>query len=120
MSRGGAGSSAPRALLPPQRFFGGSVGEDDERLALLDHVGRELGSVAANGVNGLRRDHQGFAGAIGAGLLAVDLVLERALDDIDDLLAWMPVPDGLRLRADLDAVLDHFAPCSAQIVVLKI
>src|SRR5262245_37895423 len=32
----------------------------------------------------------------------------------------MLVPDGLRLRADHDAVLDHYAPGSAQVVFLQI
>src|SRR5262249_17516188 len=78
------------------------------------------GSVAAHRVHGLRGDHQSLAGAVRPRLHAVNLILERALDDIDDLFARMPVPDGLRRRADLDSVLDHLTPRSVQVVVLKI
>jgi hypothetical protein len=52
--------------------------------------------------------------------LAVDLVLERSLEDVDDLLTGVLVPDERRLRTDVDAVLDYFAPRNPKIVPLHI
>src|SRR5262245_23038450 len=63
---------------------------------------------------------QRFAGAVGLTADAVDVVLERSLEDVDDLLARMPVPDDRSLRAELDAVLDDHAARDAELVMLKI
>jgi hypothetical protein len=50
-------------------------------------------------------------------LLAVDLILERPFEDVDDLFARMLVPDGRRVGGDVDAVLDDLASRSAEIVL---
>jgi hypothetical protein len=56
--------------------FGESISDHDERLAPLDDVSRELGSVAVNGMDGLCWDRQRLARAVSSRLPAVDLVLE--------------------------------------------
>ena len=68
----------------------------------------------------LRGNGQRLAGPIRPLADTVDVVLERPFDDVDDLLARMPVSDRLRLRGDLDAVLDQLAPRRAQVEVLEI
>src|SRR5262249_24597218 len=57
---------------------------------------------------------------VGRRLAAVDGVLERALEDVDDLLARVLMPDDRRLEADLDAVLDDLAAGDAEVAVLKV
>src|SRR5262245_54273478 len=85
-----------------------SVDEDEEGLPLLDDVRGELHRVAGADVphcmRRLGRDGQCLAGAGRDRRLAVDVVLERPLEDVDDLLARMLVPDVGSVRADLDAV----------------
>src|SRR5580704_4588004 len=51
--------------------------------------------------------------------LAVDLVVQRACQDVDDLLARMGVPDRGRVRPDVDARLDHLASGDGQVVALQ-
>src|SRR5262249_49397779 len=98
--------------------------EDDERLAVLDDVCRELDarSVAniPDGMRGIRRNHQRLAGPVRVCADPVDGVLELALEAVDDLLARMLVPHRRRLRCQLDAVLDDHAPRNAEIVLLEI
>src|SRR5262245_53256556 len=98
--------------------------EYEERLPLLDDVRRELGGHAGadvpHRVHGLGRHGQRVAGAGRDRRLTVDVVLKRPLEDVDDLLARVLVPDVRRLRADLDAVLDDFASGDAEVVTLKI
>jgi hypothetical protein len=72
----------------------------------------------AYGVNGASRDYQGIAGVIRLGRLAFELILQRAFEYVDDLLARVLVLDERRFRADLDAVLDDLASRDAEIVLL--
>jgi hypothetical protein len=51
--------------------------------------------------------------------LAVDLVLQRAFQDVDDLLTRMEVPDRGLLRLDIDAGLDHLASGDGKVVALQ-
>jgi hypothetical protein len=80
-----------------------SVDEDKKRLPLLDEIRGEFRRVAAadvpQRVNSLSRHHQNFAGAVRLRRLTVDPILERAFEDVDDLLARMLVPDRRRVRA---------------------
>ena len=105
-------------------FAAASVDDHEERLPFLDEVRCELGPVPTadvpHRVDRFGRDHQGLARADRPRRLAIDLVLQRALQDINDLFARMPVSDGRCLRADLHAVLDDLAPTNAQIVLLEI
>src|SRR5262245_58562550 len=101
-----------------------SVDDDEERLPFLDDVGGELRRVPVadvpHRVNRLGRHHQRFTGVVRLRRLPVDLILERAFEDVDDLLARMLVPDRRRFRAELDAVLDHMASWDGEIVLLQI
>src|SRR5262245_56434892 len=66
-----------------------------------------------------RRDGQGFA-ALVDGRRTLDLVLERPFEDVDELFAWMCVPDRRRVRGEIDAGLDDLAARDAQILTLEI
>src|SRR5262249_16990610 len=102
----------------------GSLHEGDERLADLDDVGRELRpdprADVAHRVDRAGRDGERVAGLVDRGGAALHLVLERALDDEDDLLAEMGVPWRDVARIELDPVLDHLAARDAEIVPLEI
>src|SRR5262245_35673877 len=104
--------------------FRSVLGQNDEGFAFLDDVGRKLGPVAlasvADCVNRLGRDDQSLAGVVCLRPRTVDLILERPLEDVDDLLTRMFVPDQRRFVADLDAVLDDLPPRSTQILPLQI
>src|SRR5436305_12055224 len=67
-----------------------SLDDRDERFAFFDDVGGELRRVAAahvrHGVDRSRRNGQRAACGDGDGLLPLDLVLELAFEDVDDLL----------------------------------
>src|SRR5262249_9688720 len=54
------------------------------------------------------------------GRVAVDLVLERALEHVDDLLSGMAVPNGRHFGADVDAVLDPLPPGNAEVVPVEV
>ena len=71
-------------------------------------------------MNRLGRDDQSLAGVVCLRGHAVDLILERPLEDVDDLLTRMLVPDRRGLVAVLDAVLDDLPSRSAQILPLQI
>src|SRR6202042_594303 len=60
-----------------------------------------------------------LAGVVHLGGLAVDLVLQRAFQDVDDLLTRMGVPDRGRARLDVDARLDHLASGDGEVVALQ-
>ena len=51
---------------------------------------------------------------------ALDLIHQRAFEDIDDLFARMRVPGGRQSRRDVDAHLDDLASGDAEIVPLEI
>src|SRR5262249_34846 len=98
---GGNANGATHAHLPVCTCFRSadvsSVDDDEERLPFLDDVGGELRRLPAadvlHRVNRLGRHDQRFAGAVRLRRLTVDLILERAFEDVDDLLARMLVPD---------------------------
>src|SRR5580700_7411917 len=99
------------------------LGHGEERLALFHDVGGECGAGAGAGV-AYRVDYpgrygQGLAGVVHLGGLAVDLVLQRACQDVDDLLTRMGVPDRGRARLDVDARLDHLASGNGKVVALQ-
>src|SRR5262245_27179781 len=71
-------------------------------------------------MDGLGRNPQGFAGLVRFRRLTFYLVLQRTFEDVDHLLARMPVSDERGVRADLDPVLDHLASWNADVVALKI
>ena len=102
----------------------GGCRHDDERLSLLDDVGGELRAGAAadvlRRVDRSRRNEQDAAGLECHRRLAVDLVLQRAFQHVDDLFAGMRVPAELDSGVQLDAHLNDFASGDAQIVPLKI
>jgi hypothetical protein len=101
-----------------------SFDEHEQWLALLDDVGGKLGRVAAadvaHRVDRLGRDQEDLAGIERRGLAAVDGLLERALQDVDDLLARVLVPGRWRVGSDIDAILNDLAAGNAQIVALEI
>src|SRR5262245_40385888 len=90
-----------------------SVDQRDERIPFFDDVRREL--CAAAGADVLRRmDRSGRYEQHVARFerhrrLALDLILERAFEDVDDLFAGMRVPRGGFSGRDLDDRLDGLA-----------
>jgi len=72
-----------------------------------------------HGVHRLRPDEEAVAGLGRRRPPALDPILERPLEDVDDLLARMLVSDRRRLRVDFDAVLDQLASEGAEIVLLE-
>src|SRR5919202_4477732 len=106
-------------------FFGHLVSlQPDERLPFLDDIRGELSRVASayvpHRVDRFGRDEQDVAGVERRRWLALDLILQRPFQDIDDLFARMLVLDERRFRADVDAVLDDLASRDAEIVLLEI
>src|SRR5215831_669391 len=101
-----------------------SLGQRDDRLAFLNDVGGEFGRVAAadiaHRVDRSGRDGQGVTGIARPGRLALNLILQRPFEDVDDLFARMRVPDGWCFGADVDALLDDLAPGDAEIVLLQL
>jgi hypothetical protein len=65
-------------------------------------------------------DEQDVAGLERNRRLVLDLVLERALENIDDLFARMPVLGERRSRFDLHAHLEDLASRDAEIMPLEI
>ena len=66
-----------------------SLHQRDERLPFLDDIRGELRPVAAadvlNPVDRSGRDEEDVAGLIRRWRLALDLILQRAFEDVDDL-----------------------------------
>src|SRR5215213_4237368 len=101
-----------------------SLDQHDERLAFLDDIRGELRHVAVayvlHRVDRFGRDEKDLARVDRGRWLALDLILQRPFEDIDDLFARMLVLEGQRLRANVHAVLDDFASGNAEIVLLEI
>src|SRR4051794_28817058 len=80
-------SNAPRAPGPP------SLHQREEGLPLLDDVGGKLTAGYAAGVPGrmdrFRRNEEHVAGLQRHRRLVLELIFERAFEDIDDFLAGM-------------------------------
>ena len=101
-----------------------SLGQHEQGLALLDEIGRELRSVPGadilHRVDRLGRDEEDVARLESRRRFPLDFVLQRAFEDVDDLLARMLVPDRRRLRSDVDTVLDDLASGGAEIALLEV
>src|SRR5215470_2674639 len=110
---------SPRLCEPPS-----SLHQCEQRLAFFDDIGGELARGDAADV--LRRmDRSGRNEEYVPGLerhrrLALDVILERAVEDIDDLFARMGVPAEGYARVDVDAHLDGLASGHAEIVPLQV
>src|SRR5262245_40741842 len=95
-----------------------------ERLPFFDDIRGELRPVAGadvpRRVDRSGRDEQDVAGLERDRRLALDLILQRALDNIDDLFARMPVPGERHSRIEVNAHLDDLASGDAEIVPLEI
>src|SRR6266702_2669010 len=98
---------------------GRSLDHHDERLPFFDDIRGELRPGAAadvlRRVDRSGRDEQDVAGLERHRRLALDLILQRAFEDIDDLFARMRVLGRRISRFDLDARLDDLAAGDAQI-----
>src|SRR5262249_3418921 len=65
-------------------------------------------------------NEQDVAGLERHGRLALDLILERAFEDIDDLFSRMRMPGERNSRRELNAHLDNLASGDTEIVPLEI
>src|SRR5262245_45999623 len=87
--------------------------QHDERLTFSDDISGELRRVAAADVlcrvNGSGWDEQDVAGLERSRRLALDLILQRAVEDIDDLFARMLVPGRDHSRVEVDSHLNDLA-----------
>src|SRR5689334_3968602 len=114
------GVSIDAMIVPPP----GSLDDREERLPFLDDVGGELRRVAGadvpRRVDRSGRDEQDLARLERHRRLALDPVLQRALEDVDDLLARMRVPAERSARGEVDARLDGLASGGAEIVPLEL
>src|SRR5215207_4470654 len=101
-----------------------SLDQHDEWLSFFDDIGGKLrpvgGAYVLHRVDSFSRDEKDLARVERRRWLVLDLILQRAFQDIDDLFARMEVLEGWRFRADVHAVLDDFASGNAEIVVLEI
>ena len=98
--------------------------QGDERPALVDDIGSELGGAFGAGV-GHRvdrsgRDDQDVAGPERHRRPAVEAIFERAPQHIDQLLARMAVPGGGGARGEIDTDLDRLVPGDAEVVTQEI
>src|SRR4051812_39994489 len=101
-----------------------SLHQRDERFALLDDVGCKLTAGDAAGVPG-RMDRSGRNEQHVAGLqcdrrLVLDLIFERAFEDINHLLAVMRVLAKRHAGGEVDADLDRLASRRADVVPLQV
>jgi MFS family permease len=102
----------------------GSRRHRDERPALVDDIGGELGGAFGAGV-GHRvdrpgRDEQDVAGPERHRRPAVEAIFERAPQHIDQLFARMAVPGGGGARGEIDADLDRLVPGGAEVVAQQV
>src|SRR5262249_39589390 len=101
-----------------------SLRQFDERLALLDEVGAQLGGVDAADI--LRRvyrsgrDEQHVASLERYGLLGLELIFDEAFDDVDDFFPGVLMLGECRSGGDINANLDDLASRHAEIVLLQI
>src|SRR5262245_57841328 len=121
-----------RELPAGSTMFGNNSGEShwrsldqlNKRLPFFDDIRGEFRTVAAadvlRRVDRSGRDEQDVAGLERDRRLALDLILQRAFEDIDDLFARMPVPRERHSRVEVDSHLDDLASGDAEIVPLEI
>src|SRR5712692_8440730 len=99
-------------------------GQRNERLPIFDEIRGELRSVARadvlRAVDGSCRDEQDVTGLDRPRRLALDLIFERAFEDIDDLFAAMRVPGGDISRVEVNAHRTDLASGNAEIVELQV
>src|SRR5215212_866623 len=111
-------------LGPPFVFPRLSLDQHDERLPFFDDVRGELrrvgGAHILHRVDRFGRHEEDLARLERRRWLALEPILQRPFQDIDDLFARMLVLEGWRFRADVHAVLDDFASGNAEIVLLEI
>src|SRR5215212_1149700 len=97
-----------------------SLGHYEERLPFFDDVRGEFRPVAAadvlRRVDRSGRDEQDVAGLERHRRPALDLILQRAFEDIDNMFARMAMPAERRPGVELDARLYDLAAGDAQIV----
>src|SRR5918993_3848925 len=101
-----------------------SLDQHDEWLPFFDDIRGELsrvgGAYVLHRVDRFSRDEKDLARVERRRWLALDLILKRPFEDIDDLFARMEVLEGWRFRANVHAVVDDFASENAEIVLLEI
>src|SRR5215208_6820369 len=101
-----------------------SLDQHDERLPFFDDIrgqlSRGVGAYVLHGVDRFSRDEKDLARVERRRWLALELILQRPFEDIDDLFARMGVLEGWRFRANVHAVLEDFASGNAEIVLLEI
>src|SRR5262245_19266317 len=101
-----------------------ALSRHDERLALFDDVGGELGCVGGADVPGrvhrAGRNEKDLPGRQGDRRFAFEAIFQGAFDHIDDLFAGVAVVWREHAGRDIDAGLDELASRDAQIVLLKI
>ena len=73
-----------------------------------------------DGMDRTVRDEQYVAGLERHRRLAVDLILQQAFDDVDDLFARMAVRGKCNPWGEINAHLNDLAPRGAEIVLLEI
>src|SRR5262245_47936368 len=108
-------------MLSLQRSFadqghptGRSLDQCEKWLPFFDDIRCELRRVDRAG-----RDEQDVAGLERRRRSALDLILQRAFEDMDNLFARMPVLAKRHSRVELDAHLDDLASWDAEIVPLE-
>ena len=103
---------------------GRSLRQRNERLPFLDDIRGEFRPVAAadvlRRVDRSGRNEQDLARLERHRRLALDLILQQAFYDIDDLFARMRMLRGYISRIEVDAHLNNLASGGAEIVPLKI
>src|SRR5215208_6587621 len=101
-----------------------SLDHHDERPPFFDDIRGKLrpvgGAYVLHRVDSFSRDEKDLARLDRRRWLVLDLILQRAFQNIDDLFARMGVLEGWRFRADVHAVVDDFASGYAEIVLLEI
>ncbi|MDQ3965661.1 MAG: hypothetical protein M3246_04290, partial [Actinomycetota bacterium] len=101
-----------------------ALDQHDERLPFFDDIRGELrrvgGPYVLLRVDRFSRNEKDLARVDRRRWLALDLILQRPFEDIDDLFARMLVLEGWCFRANVHAVLDDFASGNAEIVLLEI
>src|SRR5712671_7437184 len=101
-----------------------SLHQGEERLSFFDDIGGELARGVATDVlrrmDGSGRDEEHVAGLERHRRLSLDLIFQRAGEDIDDLFARMRVVAEGHSRVEVDAYLDGLASGDTEIVPLQV
>ena len=124
VSKPAANANAISIMSDPPRGPPLSLHQREQRLAFLDDVGGELAAGDTAGVPG-RMDRSGWNEEHVSGLqrdrrLVLDLIFERAFEDIDNLFAGMRVLAKRHAGGEIDADLDGLASGRAEVVPLQV